>query len=353
MGRTDIKQERMIHIDCLRILACFSVLMLHSAAQHWYGLPVSSTDWLVINSYDAVVRFGVPIFVMISGALFLVPSKEIKIRTLYTHNIFRLVVLYFVWSAVYGLFDCRGYDWSTLKIGDILIEIYNGRYHLWYLPMLIGIYMLLPVLKKWVAHASQKEIQYFLLLFLIFTIGQNTIMSLKPTEWLGFFWGAFDFGNILEYPAYFVLGYYIVHYGIEGKWHKWIYLGGVLGACANVLVSNYKALAAGAPNGAIYDSFNLFTFLIVVAIFLFFVAKVSQWKVGSGMRSAINEISMATLGIYLMHLLWMELLQSWGIDSMLFSPVIGVPLCAFICFVICFFCAALLRRIPVIGKFLC
>ena len=86
-----MKQERLLHFDLLRILACFSVIVLHAAAQFWYGLPIDSTDWLVVNSYNAVFRFGVPVFVAISGALFLAPSREVNMRKLFFHNILRLV----------------------------------------------------------------------------------------------------------------------------------------------------------------------------------------------------------------------------------------------------------------------
>ena len=68
-SKTD--KKRLIHYDLLRIFAAFSVVMLHSAAQFWYSLDIYSTEWLIANSYDALFRFGVPIFVMISGALFL------------------------------------------------------------------------------------------------------------------------------------------------------------------------------------------------------------------------------------------------------------------------------------------
>ena len=76
------KENRKIEIDLLRIVACFSVIMLHSSAQYWYELPVSSLRWSVSNGYDALFRFGVPIFVMISGMLFLGREGEVKIKKL-------------------------------------------------------------------------------------------------------------------------------------------------------------------------------------------------------------------------------------------------------------------------------
>lgn len=89
--------------------------MLHSATQFWYDLDVRSTEWVIANSYNAVFRFGVPIFVMISGALFLDNGYKLNLKRLYTRNILRLVILYIVWSCIYGLYDCIGYGFAALS----------------------------------------------------------------------------------------------------------------------------------------------------------------------------------------------------------------------------------------------
>lgn len=348
-----MKKERLIHFDILRILACFSVVMLHSAAVCWYDLPVDSTDWLIVNSYNAIVRFGVPIFVMISGVLFLTSENEINLERLYSHNILRLIGIYLLWSAAYGLYDCTKSDWSVLTLNDILTEVYAGRYHLWYLPMIIGFYMLMPIIKKWLVHAGKKDVQYYLGLFLVFQIGRWTVMAIKPTEWLNFLWKSVEVQNMIGYLGYLILGYYIVRYGIPSKWHKWVYIGGVFGAFANIGLSNFKSVQQGYADSEIYDSFGMFTFLMILAIFLFFVEKVSKMRVPAGLGKLIQEVSKATLGIYLVHLIWMEHLQSKGIHSMTITPVLGVPLLALVCFLLSYACAALLRRIPIVGKYIC
>ena len=173
--------ERKLHIDLLRILACISVILLHCASQYWYDLPITGTRWLICNAYDAVSRFGVPVFVMISGMLFLSRKGEIDLKKLYGNNILRLFVAYWAWSTFYGLWDCRewigapGVGWK-----DYVSEIIFGRYHLWFVPMMIGIYILLPVLKLVTDHAQQKLLQYILLIFLVLQVGANTIIILNP-----------------------------------------------------------------------------------------------------------------------------------------------------------------------------
>ena len=65
------ERKRMVHYDLLRIAAAFSVVMLHSAAQFWNSLDIASLEWRIADGYNALSRFGVPIFVMISGAMLL------------------------------------------------------------------------------------------------------------------------------------------------------------------------------------------------------------------------------------------------------------------------------------------
>ena len=81
----EAQQPRILYFDYLRILAMFAVMLLHVASQFWYTTPTNTTEWQVCNIYDSLARFGVPIFVMISGALFL--GKKRPIKRIYQKNI--------------------------------------------------------------------------------------------------------------------------------------------------------------------------------------------------------------------------------------------------------------------------
>ncbi len=350
-GKSDNK--RMIYYDLLRIISAFSVVMLHSAAQFWYSLDIYSSEWMVANSYNAVFRFGVPIFVMISGALFLDRSYKLDIKRLYRHNILRIMILYVVWSVIYGLWDCRTFDWQRIGIKVILREMLLGKYHLWFLPMLIGIYMLLPVLKEWLEHARKKTIQYFLVLFFILQICSETLRALTATEELQYI---LDLGKIemaCSYIGYFVWGYYLSHVGIGKRLRKVIYVCAVPGVLCNIFLGNYLARRAGTPVAEIYDSYGLFTFFIVTALYLFAVNYMSKVSFGKRSSEFIKELSADTLGVYVMHIGLIEALEEIGIHNMLIPNIIGIPLYAIMCFVICTLAASLLRRIPFIGKCLC
>lgn len=342
-----------LYIDILRMIACFSVIMLHASAQVWYSMPVDSVDFKIANSYDALFRFGVPVFVMISGALFLAPGKEVDIKKLYLHHILRLAILYLFWSCLYGLKDCMGFDLSRISWKDIVKEMILGRYHLWFLPMIIGIYALLPVLKIWTSHAPKRNIEYFLLLFFFCQILGETIKALFSANMVDYVVNLFQPEMACSYLGYFVLGYYLVHVGVNKKWHKMIYAGALAGGIFNILLGNFLAEKAGEPTGAIYDSFGLFTTLISIALVIWaketFVGK--KWSKKT--EGICREVSAATLGIYVMHVGLIEILESRGIHSRTVPLVFGIPLLAVGCFCICFVLAAVLRRIPAVGKYLC
>ena len=297
MGKVQGK-NRILHYDWLRIIAAFSVVMLHSAAQFWYTLDIYGNEWIIANSFDAIFRFGVPIFVMISGAIFLDRDYELKVCRLYKHNILRMLVLYVVWSCIYGLWDCKNFDWKAAGVKAIIREMLLGRYHLWFIPMIIGIYMLLPVLKEWIAHAKEENIRYFLSLFLVVQIGGEPLRALTVMDEIHYILDLIKIDMACSYIGYFVWGYYLTHVKISDKVCRWFYLGAFPALVCNVLLGNYLAHRAGQPVGTIYDSYGIFTFVVVTALYLFAVNKVSNRHFGLKSAWIIKEISRDTLGIY-------------------------------------------------------
>lgn len=347
-----MEKKRMFSYDLLRIVAAFSVVMLHCAAQFWYTLELDSVDWKIANAYDALFRFGVPIFVMLSGVLFLNPSYQVKVKRLYTHNIFRMAVLYTVWSCLYGLYDSRNFAVAEIGIKPVLREMLGGRYHLWFLPMLIGIYIMLPVLKSWITHASKQNIQYFLALFFVFQIGRETIRALTVMDELHQVLDLVKIEMVCSYVGYFVWGYYLVYVGIGERFKKILYAGTIPAMICNVVLSSWMSRRSDVANGAVFDSYSIFTCWIVTAVFVFVLEKGNR-NFGEKQSALIEEISKDTLGVYVMHIGIIEILEAAGLHSMLLPIGIGIPTLAVCVFLVTVLLAALLRRIPFIGKYIC
>lgn len=350
--KAKVAANRMIYYDLLRIIAAFSVVVLHCAASYWYRLDFESRQWWIANAYDALSRFGVPIFVMLSGALWLSDTRELNLKKLYLHNILRMAVIYTLWSCAYGLMDSylRGLLWTDWK--EILREMLYGRYHLWFLPMIIGLYMLLPILRRWVLNAPKRELEYFLVLFFVLKVLAETIKSVSLMDELHYLLSVIQIDMACGYMGYFVMGYYIAQYGIPPKFHKWIYMGVVPACVLNVTLSSYLTRRYQGVSTQIYDSYGLFTFWIVTALFLFFTDVCSKYSYGPGLASALREVSADTLGVYVMHVGLLEIMGRHGFYDRL-SAAEGVVVYAVAVFLICCAAAALLRRIPLVGRFLC
>jgi surface polysaccharide O-acyltransferase-like enzyme len=120
-----------------------------------------------------------------------------------------------------------------------------------------------------------------------------------------------------------------------------------------VVLGNLLALHRGQAVGSLYDSFGVFTFLVVTALFLWVQnsQKTKEW--GTGSRRVIGELAADTLGVYLIHIGLLEGLKLWGLHSMTLPIVIGIPVMALVSSSLGMLVSAILRRIPVVGKYIC
>ena len=69
-------KEKYFWVDVLRVFAIVAVVVVHVSADiitEWNSMPRSW--WWAANFYDSLARGGVPVFVMLSGAL-LLPQAE-------------------------------------------------------------------------------------------------------------------------------------------------------------------------------------------------------------------------------------------------------------------------------------
>ena len=98
------KGTRIYYLEVLRVVSALAVVALHLSSMNWYGY-IGSFNWIVFTIIVGVMRFGVPVFFMISGALFLREDKEIVIKRMYTKYIFRMLVFLIFWAFIYQLYQ--------------------------------------------------------------------------------------------------------------------------------------------------------------------------------------------------------------------------------------------------------
>ena len=352
--------DRLYYFDCLRIFALVIVIFVHAAAQKWLEVDVWSFEWNAFNLYDGLSRGGSAFFVMISGALFL--GKDRPLETIYRKHLLRIVIAFAFWSAVYAAVDrAHGIvaldDWR--KGADVPVTWFQhfmrGHYHMWFLYMIAGIYLIVPLLRK-IAETDFLR-NYFLLLALIFTIAipQTVfVIGLCSEEWGAFaaeIFKKFDVHLVLGCPGYFVLGYALSKANPGERTRRAIYVLGLLGAAATVLLTMVLSLRKGEPDVTFYDHFTFNVLIKCIAVFLFAKERWGLAGASEGAKALVSALSRYTFGAYLVHALVLEEMDRlFNFNTFSFNPLLSIPLIVAVVFVVSMAISAVLNRIPVLRK---
>lgn len=336
--------------DILRILSALSVIFMHITVNNLYSLPMNSSAWLTSAVINAVSHFGVPVFVMISGAIFLDPSREPDIKRLWLHNILRMILVLIVWSTLYGVTDYLEYKAEPIYI---LREIIDGRNHLWFIPMLIGLYMIQPILLRWVKNAKESEVRYFLILFVSIGVIWETLKAFNISGVIDHLDKFRNIEMVCSYVGYYIFGYYAVHVGLTKKARSITYFCGLAGCVLSAVCLTLLSRVKGVPMTDLVDSFSLFTFTYSLAVFTFFIQVFKTRSISSGLSGLITELGKDTFGLYLCHI---ALIERLGFLQKYFEALptsLSLIIFAVILFIIGSLVSAILRRIPFVGRYIC
>lgn len=140
----------MIQYDAIRLIAILAIVLLHAAANGVTQLPAGSGNWWLANLADSAGRVGVPLFLMLSGAILLTRQQE-SIRHFYQRRWQRLAWPTLIWSLLYLCWAQFKAYWKQqpLALSDQLTGIITGHsyFHLWFVYLLIGLYGVLPFVR--------------------------------------------------------------------------------------------------------------------------------------------------------------------------------------------------------------
>lgn len=149
-------KSRIVWLDFVRSFAIFSVVVVHCTERiynmDFEGLQsLSTASGLFRDALCFFGRLGVPVFIMLSGYLLLQRdySDSKKIAAFYKHNLVPLLVTSEVWIVIYAIrhFVKGDEDYAFLDlIKEMLFLNSNAMSHMWYIPMIIGIYFIIPFL---------------------------------------------------------------------------------------------------------------------------------------------------------------------------------------------------------------
>ena len=163
-----INNQREIWVDYLRITACFLVMMTHCCEPFYLGGEGS----LILTKADAIWVAILNVLPRASVALFIIASSYLQFPLHYETKEFfrrratRIIAPFIIWSIVYALL----WGEPVQNFKDLLLNFNYTAGHLWFVYMLLGLYLIMPMLSPWAEKVEKKELQIYLLIWLFTTL---------------------------------------------------------------------------------------------------------------------------------------------------------------------------------------
>lgn len=301
------RTARVGYADLVRVIAILMVVLIHSASPLFNTLPTDSNGFAVSVLLDGIAHAGVPLFVMVSGVFLLDEKRAMSVRRAIGHYALPLVGLYFFWSVLYAaankvaiplLFEnaaiCGG------MVRDFGVAVLEGAYHMWYLPMMAGLYLITPLLRTFVRQDSRHLVRWFLLIVFVLRFVLPTGIRLT-VELTGLdFSAAYNSFELLagwEYPAYYVAGWHVANTRPDVRSRRRVYIAGALALVAMLALTWWLSVCRGEPVKELMEQKSLFCCVYAAALFALFA-----WE-GQNLRShpLLTRLSGLSFGVYIIH----------------------------------------------------
>jgi surface polysaccharide O-acyltransferase-like enzyme len=350
---------RPVYVDLIRTIAMVGVILFH-AAGHWTITsqelnqlnPLEITSWGVVDFYQSVaIPLGVPIFLMLTGALLLQPEKKNEsLSVFFKKRWARIGLPSLFWFAAYF-----AWDFSVKNIpftsSAIIQGILNGPYtQMWYLYVLVGLYLLTPILRIFIADANQTLVKYFVILWvvgvaIIPVFGLFTPFQLNSNVF-----------TLAGYVGFFVLGTYLSTVEMRRS-TLWIFI--ILGIALTAF-GTYALTATVGGIGMYFFQQYLSPTVILTSVMMFLLLltikppSVQKENSPSKINKLIKVISQNTLGIFFVHVMVIESIQhgylGFAINRDTINPIIVVPLLTAIVLFGSLAIILLLKKVPYLKK---
>lgn len=383
-------RKREVWIDWMRVAACFMVLLVHSTEPFYLGgegsLILTKSDAFWSSFFDSFVRACVPLFIVASSYLqfpiHYSAGEFVRRRSV------RILIPFLVWTVVYALV------WGE-PVENFRNLIFNFNYasgHLWFVYMLIGIYMIMPLLSPWAEKVGKRELQVYLAIWVFtlfiplirdwvggtmaFTYGPSGLprQTLYPL-WGETSWNSYGiFYYISGFIGYLFLGLYLRKFVGELSWGKTLaiaipsYLAGFVVVFGGFLRRVYESAEGVFPVGGLVEKAvwwettwcndTIGVALMTLAWILLFRKITAD---GGFYKKVLLPVSKASYGMYLCHLLILVPICGWfrgwlgsGAEGILgfWTTPVEIVVSAVCAFVVTAIVSVILQKIPKIGKYI-
>ncbi len=202
MSQQTTKNGYIVQADVIRLIAILGVVFIH-LVYGIYSRPdfLGGATWWLTNILNAFSRVSIPLFIMLSGYLMIPKSESVK-STLY-RTVKRILIPLFFWAGFYlwWMADFHGKPYDVQEILSMLVM--SNVYNYYFLIILAGLYLLLPVIRTLVQCASKTVLWYLVAI----SIGAGMVLYLSPYVFLPDVTLLNSFTIWFPFLGYFLLGY--------------------------------------------------------------------------------------------------------------------------------------------------
>lgn len=334
-------KPRLIAADLLRIIASLAILTIHVMAFSYDNLPlVGYYNWLFGSSILWSLLWGSGTFLMMSG-YFLLNSSEGNALEFYRKRSSKLLIPFLFWNMFYYIFNHRE-QFASINFIDFVSNLFNSgtHYHLYFLNVIIGLYLITPLLRLFIVKVNLNIITPILLTLSSFYLYAYCFLGFpKANNILVWF---------LPYIGYYLAGYWLGSKKPINKPITLLLISGCIMLINTFIARKVQFIFSG------YDQANIITNrlspLVIVASLLIFRGIMSLNNVKLARLKRFSFLSNFSFGIYLVHPFWIEINKTLPITNYLASnyylPWLFVSL--FMVTVLSIATVKVLRSIPVI-----
>lgn len=386
----NMQVERVIWLDWMRVAACLMVIVVHATEPFYLGgdgsLILTRTDAFWASFFDSFVRACVPLFIIASS--YLQFPLHYSSEEFFRRRAVRILVPFVLWTVVYAL--VWGSPVQNFK--DLLLNFNYAAGHLWFVYMLVGVYLLMPLLSPWAERVGRTELRIYLGLWLFTTVIpllRDWVFGAPPVVygvsglprqalfplWGEASWNAYGvFYYLSGFVGYLLLGLYVRKFLGTWSWRKTLavalpcFAAGFALSFGGFLRRVWLSSGGEFPVDGLVEKAvwwettwcndTLGVALMAIAWVLLF-RKIQA--AGGFYRRITLPLSRAGYGMYLSHLLVLVPICTWvrgwlgsgdaGILGFWTTPA-EIVLSAVACFVVVGAGSIALQRIPKVGKFI-
>jgi len=339
--------------DRLRNYATVMVIGIHVSAPVAHGYAAfDSWFWWAANWWDSFCRPSVPLFVMLSG--FLLLGKDYPLPDFLKRRFTRVIVPSLAWMLVYNLYNYFA-SGQPATLGEAGLRMVENRvhYHLWFIYLIVGLYLVYPIMRPWVKQASDRDFLYLFVLSAMASWGYKILYVFWNVN-IGIYWEFFC-NNL----GYFVLGFYLGNKPVldepaaSNQLAPWpLTRRGMLWAASALVVLGTVATAVGTywASKSHGNEFHPYFYDYLTpnvgfcAAGWFLLAKYSWNK--HPLLEVEKEFALASFGIYFVHVLLLDFWSKAGYWQTRYHPAKTIPILIVMITLSSFVAILLIRALP-------